>query len=80
MEIAFDGKQDGFTLYTQELLEGGNKKDRNKVENLYKFVHDGECTFTTYDSVSSGETILMPKYDFHIVGYITWNSLEKGNV
>ncbi len=80
MEIAFDGKQDGFTLYTQELLEGGNKKDRNKVENLYKFVHDSECTFTTYDSVSSGETILMPKYDFHIVGYITWNSLEKGNV
>lgn len=80
MEIAFDGKPEGFALYTRELLDGGNKKNRNEVENLYEFVHNGECTFTTYDSVSSGETILMPKYDFNIVGYITWNSLEKGNV
>ena len=80
MEIVFDGKQDGFILYTQELLEGGNKKDRNEVENLYKFVHDDECTFTTYDSAGSSETILMPKYDFNIVGYITWNSLERENV
>lgn len=80
MEIAFDDKPEGFALYTRELLDGGNKKNRNEVENLYEFVHNGECTFTTYDSVSSGETILMPKYDFNIVGYITWNSLEKGNV
>ena len=79
MEIAFSDKQDGFALYTRELLEGGNKKNRNDVKNLYSFIHDGECTFTTYDSVDSGETILMPKYDFNIVGYITWNSLEKGN-
>ena len=79
MEIAFSDKQDGFALYTRELLEGGNKKNRNDVKNLYNFIHDGECTFTTYDSVDSGETILMPKYDFNIVGYITWNSLEKGN-
>lgn len=79
MEIAFSDKQDGFALYTRELLEGGNKKNRNDVKNLYNFIHDGECTFTTYDSVDSDETILMPKYDFNIVGYITWNSLEKGN-
>lgn len=79
MEIAFGDKQDGFALYTRELLEGGNKKNRNDVKNLYNFVHDGECTFTTYDSVDSDETILMPKYDFNIFGYITWNSLEKGN-
>ncbi len=79
MEIAFGDKQDGFALYTRELLEGGNKKNRNDVRNLYNFIHDGECTFTTYDSVGSDETILMPKYDFNIVGYITWNSLEKGN-
>ena len=79
MELAFSDKQDGFALYTWELLEGGNKKDRNDVKNLYNFIHDGECVFTTYDSADSDETILMPKYDFNIVGYITWNSLEKGN-
>lgn len=79
MEIAFSDKQDGFALYTRELLEGGNKKNRNDVKNMYNFIHDGECTFITYDSADSDETILMPKYDFNIVGYITWNSLEKGN-
>ena len=79
MEIAFSDKQDGFALYTRELLEGGNKKNRNDVKNLYNFVHNGESKFTTYDSADSDETILMPKYDFNIVGYITWNSLEKGN-
>lgn len=79
MEIAFSDKQDGFALYTRELLEGGNKKNRNDVKNMYNFVHNGESKFTTYDSVDSDETILMPKYDFNIVGYITWNSLEKGN-
>lgn len=79
MEIAFSDKQDGFVLYTRELLEGGNKKNRNDVKNLYNFVHNGESKFTTYDSADSDETILMPKYDFSIVGYITWNSLEKGN-
>lgn len=79
MEIAFGDKQDRFVLYTRELLEGGNKKNRNDVKNMYNFVHNGESKFTTYDSVDSDETILMPKYDFNIVGYITWNSLEKGN-
>lgn len=79
MEIAFSDKQDGFALYTRELLEGGNKKNRNNVKNMCNFIHDGECTFITYDSADSDETILMPKYDFNIVGYITWNSLEKGN-
>lgn len=79
MEIAFGDKQDGFALYTRELLEGGNKKNRNDVNNMYNFIHDGECKFTTYDSADENETILMPKYDFNIVGYITWNSLEKGN-
>lgn len=79
MEIAFGDKQDGFVLYTRELLEGGNKKNRNDVKNMYNFVHNGESKFTTYDSADSDETILMPKYDFNIVGYITWNSLEKGN-
>lgn len=79
MEMAFSDKQDGFALYTRELLEGGNKKNRNDVKNMYNFVHNGESKFTTYDSVDSDETILMPKYDFNIVGYITWNSLEKGN-
>ena len=79
MEIAFGDKQDGFALYTRELLEGGNKKNRNDVNNMYNFIHDGECKCTTYDSADENETILMPKYDFNIVGYITWNSLEKGN-
>lgn len=72
--------EDGFVLYTRELKEGGNKENRNVVRNMSVFLSDGECTLTTYDSVDEDETILMPKYEFNIVGYITWTPLEKETV
>lgn len=75
--LAFAGYADGFVLYTRELKEGGNKENRNVVRNMRVFLHDGECTITTYDSVDEDETILMPKYEFNFIGYITWTSLEK---
>ena len=67
-------------LYTEELKEGGNKKDRNVVSNSSVFLHDGECTLKTYDSVDADETILKPKYKFKIIGYITWTPLEKETI
>ena len=76
--LAFADFADGYILYTRELKEGGNKENRNIVKNLSVFLRDGECTITTYDSVDEDETILMPKYEFNIIGYITWTSLEKG--
>ena len=78
--LAFTDFADGFILYTKELKEGGNKENRNIVKNLSIFLRDGECTLTTYDSVDEDETILMPKYEFNIIGYITWTSLEKETV
>lgn len=68
---------DGFVLYTRELKEGGDKENRNVVESLKVFLRDGECVLTTYDSVENDENILMPKYEFNIIGYITWTTLEK---
>lgn len=78
--LAFADYADGFVLYTRELKEGGNKENRNVVRNMSVFLSDGECTLTTYDSVDEDETILMPKYEFNIVGYITWTPLEKETV
>jgi len=75
--LAFADYADGFILYTRELKEGGNKENRNVVRNMRAYLRDGECTLTTYDSVDEDETILMPKYEFNIVGYITWTPLEK---
>ena len=78
--LAFADYADGYVLYTQELKEGGNKEDRNVVKNLKVFLHDGECSLTTYDYGDDDEKLLMPKYEFNIVGYITWTSLEKETV
>ena len=75
--LSFADYADGFVLYTQELKEGGNKENRNVVKNLKVFLRDGECSLTTYDYVKSAGNILMPKYEFNIIGYITWTTLEK---
>lgn len=75
--LKFADYADGFVLYTRELKEGGDKENRNVVESLKVFLRDGECVLTTYDSVENDENILMPKYEFNIIGYITWTTLEK---
>ncbi len=74
--LTFDGYNDGFVLYTKELTAGGEKKERNKVQQAYTFLHNGECTVSTYDLVDADENILMPKYEFHYVGYVGWTPLE----
>lgn len=78
--LSFSDYSDGFVIFTRELTEGGNKENRNVVKNLRVFLHGGKCTLTTYDSVDADQTILMPKYEFNIIGYITWTQLEKETV
>lgn len=78
--ISFKEYTDGFVLYTKELKEGGIKENRNVVEYSYSYFQGGECTLSTYDWVSEGENILMPKYEFKFVGYITWKPVEKEDI
>lgn len=75
--MSFPGYDDGFVLYTMELLQGGSKENRNVANYQVGFLHKGELTFSTYDSVDSSEKILRPKYEFNIAGYISWNSLTE---
>ena len=75
--LAFADYADGFVLYTRELKEGGNRENRNVVKNLKVYLCDGECTLTTYDSVDENGLLLMPKYEFNIIGYITWTPLVE---
>lgn len=75
--MSFPNYDDGFVIYTRELLQGGDKENRNVVKYQAGFLHKGELTFSTYDSVDSSEKILRPKYEFNIAGYITWNSLTE---
>lgn len=78
--LSFKDYADGFVLYTRELKEGGSKESRNNVEYLSNFLCDGECTLKTYDYVDKDKSILMPQYEFKIIGYITWEKLKKENV
>ncbi len=78
--LVFANYADGFVLYTRELKEVGNKENKNVVRNSSVLLRDGECTLTTYDSVDEDKTILMPKYEFNIIGYITWIPLEKDTI
>lgn len=72
---------DGFVLYSKELKEGGNKVDRNIAKYSVAFLHDGECTFTTYDYVDGKDiTFLKPRYEFNIIGYVTWKPLEREKI
>lgn len=74
--LSFTDYSDGFVLYTRELVSGGNRENRNITKNLINFLCNGECTFETYDSFEKDESVLMPEYEFNVVGYITWKSLE----
>ena len=76
--LAFEGYHDGIVLYTEKLLDGGDKEYRNKVRRWYDFLHDEECTISTYDSVGEDEKLLTPKYQFCYAGYIEWKDLEDG--
>lgn len=75
--LSFADYADGYVLYTKELKEGGNKENRDVLKNARALLLDGECVLTTYDSVGEDETILMPKYEFNVVGYVTWTTIEK---
>lgn len=75
--LAFTNYSNGFILYTKELKAGGNKKNRNVVQNARTFLRDGQCTLRTYDSVDEDDVILIPRYELSVVGYITWITLEK---
>lgn len=76
-ELAFDGYKDGFVVYTEELTDGGDKEQRNKVNNRISFLHNNECQITTYDWAPVEEKMLTPKYDINVVGYFTWKDIAK---
>lgn len=76
-ELAFDGYKDGFVVYTEELTDGGDKEQRNKINNRISFLHNNECRITTYDWSSVEDKMLTPKYDINVVGYFTWKDLAK---
>jgi len=75
-ELAFEDYDDGFIIYTKTLTEGGKKESRGQVINAKSFLHDGNCTISTYDYDDADSKILTPKYDIDIIGYLTWSTLE----
>ena len=73
--LRFEGFQDGFVLYTEELKAGGEKEQRNQVRSMCAFLSLENCSVDTYDSVDADQEILEPEYEFKIVGYLTWKTL-----
>lgn len=76
-ELSFEEYKDGFIVYTEELTDGGDKEQRNKVYNKISFLHNNECKITTYDWAPIEDKMLTPKYDMNVVGYFTWKDLAK---
>lgn len=76
-ELSFEGYKDGFVVYTEELTDGGDKEQRNKVNNKISFLRNNECRITTYDWAPVEDKMLTPKYDINVVGYFTWKDLAR---
>ena len=76
-ELVFPNYENGIVIYTEELLEGGNKEDRGKTNANGSFIKDGGCNLTTYTSVDSEETVSEPTYDIQIVGYVGWQNYNN---
>lgn len=76
-EMTFKDFEDGLILYTEELLDGGNRKDIGKVIGNATYLQNQQCIIQTYTFGDSDSKILKPKYDIRIRGYLRWNSLKK---
>ena len=76
-EMTFKDFEDGLILYTEELLDGGNRKDIGKVLGNATYLQNQQCIIQTYTFGDSDSKILKPKYDIRIRGYLRWNSLKK---
>ena len=73
--FSFPTFDDGFIIYSCELTDGGQQKNRNIVNKYIAFLRNGECTLETYDAVYEDDETQMPEYDFNIIGYIPWTLL-----
>lgn len=76
-ELYFDKYEEGLLLYTNELLDGGNKGERGEVKKEVSYVKNSRCNLTTFCAVESGETVMTPKYDIQVIGYLGWEKYDK---
>lgn len=74
-ELDFQGYDDGAVLYTTELKEGGRKEDRGKIRYTCSHLKDTVCNIGTFYVVSDEDTVLEPKYEINVIGYIPWKKL-----
>ena len=76
-ELGFQGYDDGAVLYTTELIDGGKKEDRGKIDYQSSHLKNGACNIGTYYSASNEDKILEPKYEINVVGYVPWKKFVK---
>lgn len=72
---SFPGFDDGLILYTMELIDGGDKAEREDVKYKKGFMHNHEIVITSHDYAKEG--MLMPQYDINLIGYMPWTELAK---
>lgn len=77
LDATFKDYGDGLILYTEKLLDGGNRKDIGEVFYKKIYLKNQQCTIGTYTSSDSDEKMLKPSYDIKMKGYLSWNSLEN---
>lgn len=75
VSMSFDGYLDGFVLYTEELIDGGDKEDRGQIKRRKTYLHDNTCTMSTL--YYPDDESITPKYSIVVFGYLPWNTLEE---
>lgn len=72
------GVQDGYILYTEKLVSGGNVEDIGKETAHLGFLQDEILEINTYDYVSEEDrdSFEEPVYEFSVKGYLPWAPIE----
>lgn len=77
MVISIPEHSDGYILYTQTLISGGQTDNQGIPSNEIAYLHNSQCEFETYDFESDQDTIIVtPEYNFILNGYIAWTPFE----
>lgn len=69
-EISFKDYENGLVLYTEKLIDGGKKEDRDKVYNKISVIDKNKCEIGTHVFANKKDKILMPSYEINKIGCI----------
>lgn len=71
-----DTEENGCLIYTQELTDGGNIKNRGKIEAKIEAIKSGIVEIKTNDYDFDSEEMVTPQYNIQIIAYIPYKEIS----